>query len=423
MKHHAPLVKGGGVGGGNSGGRSAGDASEIIRGRTPIIFHCESGSDSSSSPHGYSDQQTQQNHQRQRETSRRPPPYRTVPLPWADGLTRSDGQSAPASSAAPSAPVRARSVPPQPAANSTGKPARPKSLHQDFVVSSHSVQPLKLQPSQRLAAAQPPYQSPQNPAPPPRCYPLRSSVSASAFPLSVSLQFDSLATDWSSSEVPVPSPAPTERRNFVRPSRALDSANKCNPAPIPRSSSVPRAQSPSRGGFSGRHPRPLSHPAGPVGSQWALSSQPANELRSHESLLSSRQPASGTSSLVPSRSHGHLDHHQYRHHHHNHQQNQDHHDSFGAPPRWPPNCINGFQLGATPAPAPSPSSTPSPSSRPLAHLPNDALRTNHGIRLLEKKLDLYVDIMQAQERFVQVVYPSTAVGDQFSVLFSYALLR
>ena len=32
--------------------------------------------------------------------------------------------------------------------------------------------------------------------------------------------------------------------------------------------------------------------------------------------------------------------------------------------------------------------------RPLANLPNDALRTNDDIWLLEKKLDVYVDIMQ-----------------------------
>ena len=386
MKHHVNLGRGGaGAGERNSDGRGGG--CEIIRGRTPIIFHSESGSDSSSSPHGCSSDTQTSNQQRQRAaSSRRPPPYRTVPLPWPEGSSSGDGKSA-----AHPAPVRARSVPPKPPISvtaNTGKPDRPKSLHQDFFVNSNSTQSLKTPP----LASQPTYPSPHNP----HCYPLRPSVSASAFPLSVSLQFDCLSPEWSTSDVPVPSPAPAERRHFVRPSRAIQNQpNNNSTAPIPRSSSVPRAQSPSRGALSsGRHPRPLSHPAGTVGSQWALSSQPTAELRSHENLYS-RNTASGLSSLTTSRSHGHLDHRQ-RH--------QQFLEPFGpgANQRWPPNCFNGFQLGATPAPAPSPSSTPSPSSRPLSHLPNDALRTNHGIRMLETKLDLYVDIMHAQERFVQV---------------------
>lgn len=450
MKHHAAPIKGAGQGGrgGNNGARSvtatsgssgslgslAAGSLEINRGRTPIIFHSESGSDSSSSPHGYSDQQPQ----RQRAAARRPPPYRTVPLPWAAGTCHNDSGTGSGSLAGqastvgpPQPPVRARSVPPKPAltlnntttttttnnTTTTAKPARPKSLHQDFAVSCQPAQPVQsiqlIQPTIKQdhhlrLAAQPTYQPPQHP--PPRSYPLRPSVSASAFPLSVSLQFDCLAPDWSSTELPVPSPAPAERRHFVRSSRNHETENKINNPPIPRSSSVPRAQSPSScvGGLAGRQPRPLSHPAGPVGSQWTLNSQPANALRSHESLLN-RPSNSGTSSLTSARSHGHLDGHQQQQRHHQQQQQQqpaDHHEAFGcgvtAPPRWPPNCFNGFQLGATPAPAPSPSSTPSPSSRPLAHLPTDALRTNNGIRMLEKKLDLYVDIMQAQERFVQV---------------------
>ncbi|KAI9557613.1 hypothetical protein GHT06_017441 [Daphnia sinensis] len=412
MKHNAALAKGGGGGcsreerlGANVDGRSGG--CEIIRGRTPIIFHSESGSDSSCSPHGCpSDKQQISHHERQRATSsRRPPPYRTVPLPWPAGSSSGDVRPAAAEPAA----VRARSVPPQSDAsvsNSHAKPARPKSLHQELLVNSKSVQSLKTPP----LASQPMYPSAHNA----HCYPLRPSVSASAFPLSVSLQFDCLSPEWSTSELPVPSPAPAERRHFVRPSRPAE--NQCNPAvPTPRSSSVPRAQSPSRGGLSGGRPaRPLSHPAGPVGSQWALGLQPANELRSHESLLN-RNPTSSLSSMATSRSHGHLDH---RHH------RQPHFlEPFGAgtAPRWPPNCLNGFQLGATPAPAPSPSSTPSPSSRPLSHLPNDALRTNHGIRMLETKLDLYVDIMHAQERFVQVSIFSRGVDSlrqQRDILFS-----
>lgn len=385
MKHHVTLGKGGG---GGAEGNSAG--CEIIRGRTPIIFHSESGSDSSSSPHGCSSDTQTSHHQRQRATSsRRPPPYRTVPLPWPEGSWSGEGKSTAHPAAA--APVRARSVPPQPpisVTTNTDKPTRPKSLHQDFLVTSNSTQSLKTPP----LAPQPTYPSPHNT----RCYPLRPSVSASAFPLSVSLQFDCLSPEWSTtSDLPVPSPAPAERRHFVRPSRAIQNQQPNNPtAPIPRSSSVPRAQSPSSRGAlsSGRHPRPLSHPAGPAGSQWTLGSQPANELRSHESLLS-RNTASGLSCLATSRSHGHLDHRQ-RH--------QQFLEPLGSGQRWPLNCFNGFQLGATPAPAPSPSSTPSPSSRPLSHLPNDALRTNQGIRMLETKLDLYVDIMHAQERFVQV---------------------
>lgn len=399
MKHNATLAKGGGCSreerlGANIDGRGGG--CEVIRGRTPIIFHSESGSDSSSSPHGcWSDKQQIGHHQRQRAAStRRPPPYRTVPLPWPEGS--SSGEVKPA--AEPAA-VRARSVPPQSDASvskSHAKPARPKSLQQELLVNSKSVQSLKTPP----LASQPMFPSPHNP----HCYPLRPSVSASAFPLSVSLQFDCLSPEWSTSELPVPSPAPAERRHFVRPSRAAE--NQCNPAvPTGRSSSVPRAQSPSRGGLSGRPARPLSHPAGPVGSQWALALQPANELRSHESLLH-RNPTSSSSSLATSRSHGHLDHHRHRQQHFL--------EPFGAgtAPRWPPNCLNGFQLGATPAPAPSPSSTPSPSSRPLSHLPNDALRTNHGIRMLETKLDLYVDIMHAQERFVQVSIFFRGGGDR-----------
>lgn len=388
MKHNATLGRGGGCAeekrlGGNIDGRSGG--CEIIRGRTPIIFHSESGSDSSSSPHGCSsDKQQTSHHQRLRApSSRRPPPYRTVPLPWPEGSSSGDAKSAEQPAA-----VRARSVPPQSDAsvsNRHAKPARPRSLQQELLVNSKSVQSLKTLPLN----SQPMYPSPQNP----HCYPLRSSVSASAFPLSVSLQFDCLSPEWSTSELPVPSPAPAERRHFVRPSRS--GQEQCNSSvPTPRSSSVPRVQSPSRGGVNSRHPRPLSHPAGPAVSQWALNSQPANELRSHESLLS-RNSTSSFSSLATSRSHGHLD------HRNRHQQIL---EPFGAgtTPRWPSNCLNGFQLGATPAPAPSPSSTPSPSSRPLSHLPNDALRTNHGIRMLETKLDLYVDIIHAQERFVQV---------------------
>ena len=453
MKHHTASIKGGGGtvggrggggGGGNGGSKCVNE--EIIRGRTPIIFHSESGSsDSSSSPLGYStsmDNPSQQ-YQRQRAPFRRPPPYRTVPLPWPAGSA-----GGPAGSQA-ARPVRASSVPPQSVESDgqTVKPVRPKSLHQDF----HAVTSLQLPRSDFLnhhrlqdnhqgasVADQSGHHNslqrqPPKPAPSvvthsvsnstasaaPRCYPLRPSMSvSSALPLSVSLQFDSLTPEWSTSELPVPSPAPAERRHFVRPSRSISQTDNklvSSDGPMSRSSSVPRdtVRSEDSGGrHFGRQPRPLSHPSGPnVGSsQWAFSSQPAHALRSHESLLSGRHPLSGTTPcLMTTRSHGHLDHPatslNQRHHHHQ----EDHAESLTcsphtgiAPLRWLPNCYSSFQLGATPAPAPSPSSTPSPSSRPLAHLPTDALRTNNGIRILKNKLDLYVDIIQVQERFVQV---------------------
>ena len=390
----------------------AGDAAHgnpsdvVIRGRTPIIFNSESGSDSSSSTQGYPEQ-------RDRNPIRRPPPYRTVPLSLtlAGNSVTSNGANHvhPETISVKSVQhPRARSVPPKSHASGceSGKPVRPKSIHQEFPFTQ---QPRKCAPPTRSSSHyfnQLP-QQPQRPAQT-RCFPLRSSVSHSSFPQSVSLQFDSLLPEWS--EAPVPSPAPAERRSFVRPSRTSDALDRVSSAP--RSSSVPRSQSsPSHSvnSLGNRHQRPLSHPAGPQASnaQWSShSSHPALELHSQENLLIGLHH----SSLLTARSHGHL----------NQRQHQQpavsslgrHHSSSassvtlsGPAPRWPPNCFpNGLaQLAsATPAPAPSPTSTPSPSSRPLAHLPTDALRTNHGIRILEKKLDLYVDIMQAQERFVQV---------------------
>jgi hypothetical protein len=35
-------------------------------------------------------------------------------------------------------------------------------------------------------------------------------------------------------------------------------------------------------------------------------------------------------------------------------------------------------------------------------LPTDGLRTQNGIRVLEKKLELFVDILLSQDRFAQV---------------------
>lgn len=411
MKHHAARAGAGG------GGGSHESQSDVIRGRTPIIFNSESGSDSSSSTtQGYPDQ-------RDRNPIRRPPPYRTVPLSLtlAGNCANSANHASPArpqpASAKPVHP-RARSVPPKShvsghESGQCSKPVRPKSIHQEFPFTQ---QPRRLAPPTRSSSHhfnQLP-QQPQRPAQT-RCFPLRSSVSHSSFPQSVSLQFDSLLPEWSESEAPVPSPAPTERRGFVRPSRTSHALDRVFSAP--RSSSVPRSQSsPSHSvnslSLGNRHQRPLSHPAGPQAPNvlWSHSSHPALELQSQENLLIGLRH----SSLLTARSHGHLDHRQHQQpavsscsslgrHHSSSASSVTLHPAPG--PRWPPNCFsNGLaQLAsATPAPAPSPTSTPSPSSRPLAHLPTDALRTNHGIRILEKKLDLYVDIIQAQERFVQV---------------------
>lgn len=427
MKHHA--ARAGGVGGVGGAQENQGD---VIRGRTPIIFCSESGSDSSSSTQGYPDQ-------RERNPIRRPPPYRTVPLSLTFAGISGSNHVSPVRSVEPgiakAVHPRARSVPPgshnAAAGNESGaKPSRPKSIHHEFPFTHQSRRwaPPPVRSASHQFAQLP--QQPQRPAQT-RCFPLRSSVSHSSFPQSVSLQFDSLVPEWSDSEAPVPSPAPTERRSFVRPSRTSDALDRGLTSP--RSSSVPRSQSsPSRSvnslSLGNRHQRPISHPAGPAGqlsgAHWsAHSSHSALELQRHESVLIGLRHAStssvSASSLLTARSHGHLN---QRQHHHPADVSSclslgQHHSSSSSsvtgipppapapPPRWPPNCFpNGLgQLAsATPAPAPSPTSTPSPSSRPLAHLPTDALRTNHGIRQLEKKLDLYVDIIQAQERFVQV---------------------
>lgn len=353
----------------------------VTKGRTPIIFHCEStgnNSDSSTStsssvPSG------------RRDLLRRPPPYRNVPSSSSSSSTG----IAPAPVVAPL--VVAPRITPVPTPSSvlsplrgscqvngsgiskggTGKPARPKSIHHEFPASSGGC----------VAKAPRPI----------------------SFPYSVSLQFDSLLTgpdnsDGGAEAIPVPSPAPGDRRRpILRPSRGLGSASNQFAPDVPsRSCSVPRSLS----AVGGRNPRPLSHPAIP---------QQQQRQRSQENLRSrNHQPA--PMKLQSSQSHGHLNHHA-------------HPSAPLPPPRWPPSCFSligngpsgsgGGASGAypTPAPAPSPSSTPSPSGRlllppvaGLAHLPHDAfpLRTNHGIRMLEKKLDLYIDIMQSQERFVQV---------------------
>lgn len=341
-----------------------------------------------------------------RNSFRQPPPYRGVP-----SSSSSTNSSVTASSVgAPkrtSVPFRAKSVPPSdrrpgPAAAVTtqvssngicagGKPLRPKSIHYEFPASS-SFGSDRGGGGQTFLARPPLPHGTSVPIPPSR-----------SFRQSVSLQFDALlASEWPSgpanpSDMPVPSPAPVERRvprSCLRSSRADDRpgppdvTNKC----VPRSFSVPRS-------LAGRNPRPLSHPAAP-------------QQRSQENLLGGRPHLvvhHPPPSLHSSRSYGHLP-----------------PPAPAPPPRWPPNCLplvsNVSGKGAVPiipAPASSPSSTPSPSSRlhhlPLAHLPYDGVPRTHphpSIRLLQKKLDLYVDIIQSQERFVQVDPPLLpSVGD------------
>ena len=269
---------------------SASFAAEEVNGRTPIILNCEPVNASAAQHfNGYP----------RDNVSRRPPPYRDVPScrkpSVRGGIVGSNG------------PRRAQSVPPR--APCPAGANRPKSLHQ------HQFSHLPPEPNVHLTV--------------PPAYP-----HFTAFPQSVSLQFDALPDNWHERH-PVPSPAPAERKQ--RPSRHVNVNVNVN-VKTPRSSSVPRTLSFAR---SGRM-RPLSHPT---------------------SLASSL--ASWTSSLT-------------------------------------------FQTsGSTPAPVPSPSSTPSPH-------PHDILRTQHGIRLLEEKLELYVDILTSQERFVQVSWFNSHSNDLLS---------
>ena len=292
----------------NSG--SAASLPDELNGRKPIILDCESMNGSHRHP-AHLAHQTLNGYPRN-NVSRRPPPYRDVPLcrKSAFGCLRreevaTDCGRIPAGNTRYQ---RAQSVPPRTTCNgNVNKPNRPKSLHQPF---SH------IHPESNVHLTVPP-----------------AFPHVTAFPQSVSLQFDTLSENWHDRH-PVPSPAPAERKH--RPSRRIDvgvEADKSRSSSVPRTHSFPRSL----------RTRPLSHPT---------------------SLASSL--ASWSSSLT-------------------------------------------FQMsGSTPAPAPSPSSsTPSP-SRPLDsnHLPHphDVLRTHHGLHLLEKKLELYVDILTSQERFVQVIH-------------------
>ena len=260
--------------------------------------------------------------------SRRPPPYRDVPLcrksasgSFRDDLTSDHGRI-PVSNTRYQ---RAQSVPPRTTCNgNVSKPNRPKSLHQPFSY---------IPPESNVHLTVPP-----------------TFPHFTAFPQSVSLQFDTLS-DSCHDRHPVPSPAPAERKH-----RHLRRANVgVEPDSKSRSSSVPRTHSFPRN----TRMRPLSHPT------------------SLASSLSS----------------------------------------------WSSSSLAFQMAGATPAPAPSPSSsTPSP-SRPLgpnhAPHPHDALRTHHGIRLLEKKLELYVDILTSQERFVQVTHTICGSDHHYHLWWSF----
>lgn len=355
MKHPAPPAE-----------RRERSDSVITKGRTPIIFHCESNATDTG---GFCNNADSQITSSRRNPFRRPPPYRNVPCSSSSSVTINPSVEVKSSLRAKSVPPSSKPPPvPINGGKSNGKPIRPKSIHQEFPATQSS-------PGSGV-----------NPKRTPSVH----------FPHSVSLQFDSklTATEWSDVNgqrelIPVPSPAPAERRKPVlRPSR-VDNIQSSDTI---RSCSVPRSLAP------GRQPRPLSHPAAP-------------QQQSQENLFYPQNPPSSSRLLQPSRSHGHLNHHQ-------------HPPPPAPPPRWPPSCLSLSPhsialrgvVDPTPAPAPSPSSTPSPSGRflipggvghhisGLAHLPHDALslRSNPSIRMLEKKLDLYVDIMQSQERFVQV---------------------
>ena len=416
----------------------------IAGGRTPVILHYESGSDSSSSLlDGYSSGQQQQRNQ----PFRRPPPYRSVPLPWISTVADNGSRRARCqnsnrhppvsmnSSASSTRDGRAKSVPPQWRTATSSKddvvntvsgkgngckPQRPKSIHQDLPVTGQ-LRPMWGNGPSPVTNHRPNYQHHHQQQKPP----------AAPFPQSVSLQFDMLmAPDWRGGlgQLPVPSPAPAERRSTIRTSERKSAVGSESSLCDQRSSSVPRSQhlqfslpsastsssslaSSSMTSSSSRPSRPLSHPAS--------SAMPTS--RSHWALSSSQNlhgSSDSVSALPTARSHGHLNRYQQQ------QQQQlltptsqkpllplpipplRHHWAAGGGVGGGGGYSNGWSAiaCATPAPAPSPSSTPSPSGRPLAHLPNDALlRSSHpGLRLLEKKLDLYADIVHAQERFVQV---------------------
>lgn len=312
-----------------------------VKGRTPVILSSENGEQAActapSALNGYI-------HPPRRDIpSRRPPPYRSVPLPRNCRNSRSrptdEIVAADCASGVVMRSNRARSVPPKSTSYGDVKSVgRPKSLHQQQLLCV----PSAAAPSASCAAI--------------------SQSSAAFFPHSVSLQFDTLP-EWPQNHCLVPSPAPAERRSCHRSSRTEHSgANKCS-APS-RSSSLPRPNSPPRT----LRNRPLSHPAGSFSSSTLDTGcrSSLSNLRKSETNPSVRSHCLINQLRWPGPSHHAL--------------------------------LHGL-AGSTPAPAPSPSSTPSP-SRLLAHLPSDALC---GVRTLEKKLELYVDILQSQERFVQVL--------------------
>ena len=356
-------------------------------GRTPVIFHSESSDGAASlsrSAVGYV-----QRSSRQQSFHRDPPPYRSVPLS-RDGractasVCRSHSQS--------SVPCKATEV-----------PHRTKSTPFLATNGGPSVASARGRASARPAQAK-----------------SRATVSSAAavmslpFPQSVSLQFDSLP-ELSNHDLQVPSPAPAERRTVAMRASRTDgninalsshyssrdsinsshnghSDNKC-----PRSSSLPRTAPPSRAptcGVPSRN-RPLSHPASLTSnSQWLLSRtspSPSQTSLYHQVKQSSSESLSSCSSGLSDAGHGSSYFHGW---------SQPVKSGAQSNYRWPPHQLQ-VHLGTTPAPAPSPSSTPSP-SRPLAHLPTDGLRTQNGIRVLEKKLELFVDILLSQDRFAQV---------------------
>lgn len=255
------------------------------------------------------------------------------------------------------------------------------------------------------------------PAPPPPPYRRvvpRIAPSASCFPLAVSLQFDCDADDSDfvidsrdhRRAVP-PSPAPCERRRGTlsaaqRLSRTRTDGDICSnlcssrsSAPkltSSRSTSLPRALTvapqpppppPPPAPARCRNSRPLSYPAAMATSAGSRCSLAASSVSSVNHLnggyggfgsLSSR---SSVNSLRSSSDDD--DHFSGRHYYHHRQQR--------------------LQLPLVPAPAPSPSSTPSPSLRSF-----DLARAHHDVRALERKLELFVDILMSQDRFVQVSY-------------------
>lgn len=175
------------------------------------------------------------------------------------------------------------------------------------------------------------------------------------FPQSVSLQFDTLPSALA------PSPAPADRRRCANGGGVRGGDQDRGP----RSASLPRAA----GYRAASKERPLSHPASHLYDANSLSVGSG----SRGSLVSCGSSDSAT--------------------------------WWPLNRNWrPPSHLNLSVVCAGGNP-PSPTSTPSPSTRKSF----DSLRNANSLRLLQKKLELYVDIIQSQDRFAQVLAHLTPV--------------